>query len=81
MSRVNKVNPSQYQVGGRLTPDDAARERVKQRNVAPPATAASRDSKALMPARAPGARDKGAAQAPAQSQAKPRIRAAGRSRG
>jgi hypothetical protein len=81
MSRVNKVNPSQYHVGGRLTPDEAARERVKQRNVAPPTAALPRDSRNAIPARAPGAREKGAAQAPAQSQTKPKTRAAGRSRG
>ena len=81
MSRVNKVNPTQYQLGGRLTPDDAARERVKQRNVAPPAATLSREGGTPMPVRAPGAREKGAARAPAQGQARPRTRAAGRSRG
>lgn len=30
MSRVNKVNPGNYTQQGRLTPDDAARERMKQ---------------------------------------------------
>ena len=30
MSRKNKVNPGQYTQAGRLAPDDAARERVKQ---------------------------------------------------
>jgi hypothetical protein len=30
MSRVNKVNPGSYTQQGRLTPDDAARERSKQ---------------------------------------------------
>jgi hypothetical protein len=38
MSKHNKVNPGQYHVAGRLTPDEAARERVKQRNT--PASAA-----------------------------------------
>jgi hypothetical protein len=66
MSKQNKVNPGQYYVAGRLTPDEAARERVKQRNVASP----------------PVAREKNAAQAPSRVQAKPpRTRAAGRSRG
>lgn len=36
MSRINKVNPGQYTQAGRLTPDDRARERKKQREVASP---------------------------------------------
>jgi hypothetical protein len=35
MSRQNKVNPGQYTQAGRLTPDDAAREMKKQREVEP----------------------------------------------
>lgn len=31
MSKHNKVNPGQYTQAGRLTPDDTAREVVKQR--------------------------------------------------
>lgn len=31
MSRENRVNPGSYTQAGRLTPDDAARELVKQR--------------------------------------------------
>jgi hypothetical protein len=30
MSRKNKVNPDHYKVAGRLSPDDLARERIKQ---------------------------------------------------
>jgi len=30
MSKQNKVNPDHYKTGGRLTPDDLARERKKQ---------------------------------------------------
>ena len=30
MSKHNKVNPGQYTQAGRLTPDEAARERMKQ---------------------------------------------------
>lgn len=30
MSRQNKVNPGMYTQAGRLSPDDAARERMKQ---------------------------------------------------
>jgi hypothetical protein len=30
MSKQNKVNKSNYDQGGRLTPDDLARERMKQ---------------------------------------------------
>jgi hypothetical protein len=81
MSRINKVNPGQYHVAGRLTPDDAARERVKQRNVATRSEARPHEAGAPTAARAPGAREKGAAAAPAQSHAWPRTRAAGRSRG
>jgi hypothetical protein len=36
MSKQNKVNPGQYHVGGRLTPDEMARERMKQQRVTPP---------------------------------------------
>ena len=36
MSRKNKVNPDHYVQRGRLTPDEAARERVKQREVSSP---------------------------------------------
>ena len=80
MSKHNKVNPGQYHVAGRLTPDEAARERVKQRNVGS-TTDTTPAAKASIPARAPGVRDKNAAQAPARVEAKPRTRAAGRSRG
>lgn len=31
MSRENRVNPGTYTQAGRLTPDDSAREKVKQR--------------------------------------------------
>jgi hypothetical protein len=33
MSRQNKVNKSNYDQGGRLTPDDMARERIRQAEV------------------------------------------------
>ena len=36
MSKHNKVNPGQYTQRGRLTPDDAGRELVKQREAASP---------------------------------------------
>jgi hypothetical protein len=36
MSKHNKVNPGQYTQAGRLTPDDAAREMVKQREAGSP---------------------------------------------
>ena len=80
MSKQNKVNPGQYHVAGRLTPDEAARERVKQRNVAAPSDPPS-PARASLPARAPGAREKNAAQAPSRVEVKARTRAAGRSRG
>ena len=37
MSRKNKVNPDHYKVAGRLSPDDLARERMKQSAPRPPA--------------------------------------------
>ncbi len=36
MSKENKVNPGHYTQAGRLTPDDMAREQVKQREAASP---------------------------------------------
>jgi hypothetical protein len=36
MSKQNKVNPGQYTQAGRLTPDDTARELVKQRDAGSP---------------------------------------------
>ena len=36
MSRQNKVNPGQYTQRGRLTPDDAAREMMRQRRALSP---------------------------------------------
>jgi len=79
MSRQNKVNPSQYHVGGRLATDDAARERVKQRNVAHDVPQPD-NAETTMPARSSTTREKGAA-APAATLARPRTKAAGRSRG
>lgn len=84
MSRQNKVNPSQYHVAGRLTPDDLARERVKQRQASPPAEATPRGD-GSHPTRAEGSREKGAAGVAAlmpdrPAKARPRTRAAGRSR-
>jgi hypothetical protein len=79
MSRQNKVNPMQYQLAGRLTPDDAARERVKQRHVSHDATE-PRPATAGMPARSATTREKHAA-APAETIARARTRTAGRSRG
>jgi hypothetical protein len=36
MSKENKVNPGQYTQAGRLTPDETARELIKQRESASP---------------------------------------------
>ena len=33
MSKPNKVNKSNYDQGGRLTPDELARERIKQAEI------------------------------------------------
>jgi len=68
MSKNNKVNPGQYHIAGRLTPDEAARERVKQRTTPAAATKAPRADKA--PNKAPNE----------AAPAAPRTRAAGRSR-
>lgn len=43
MSKQNKVNPGQYYVGGRLTPDDMARERRKQQRPASAVETAPRE--------------------------------------
>jgi hypothetical protein len=40
MSRENKVNPGRYTQAGRLSPDDAARERVAAAQIKPGATQA-----------------------------------------
>jgi hypothetical protein len=56
VSRQNKVNPDHYRQAGRLTPDDVARERVKQREV--------RASGARTPAKAALAAARGARKAP-----------------
>jgi hypothetical protein len=77
MSKQNKVNPGQYHVAGRLTPDDAARERVKQRNVNAATDTAPRSVKAP----ASRAMPKGGTTASAPSdQARPKTRSASRSR-
>jgi hypothetical protein len=80
MSKVNKVNPGQYSLGGRLTPDDAARERVKQRHVTHEPAAPRSAAKTTLPTRSPTTREKGAA-APAEVPIRSRTKAAGRSRG
>jgi hypothetical protein len=49
MSKQNKVNPGQYYLGGRLTPDDMARERMKQQRVAAVAEPAPRAKAAGAP--------------------------------
>ncbi len=49
MSRQNKVNKDSYTQAGRLTPDDMARERQKQRKPDPEAITGARH-------RAPGPR-------------------------
>jgi len=81
MSKHNKVNPGQYHLAGRLTPDEAARERVKQRNTPASATKAPRADSAPGPRRATAPMK--AAPKPSATDAAgaaPRARAAGRSR-
>jgi len=51
MSKENKVNPGMYTQRGRLTPDDAAREMKKQREMG---SAAKTDGKAQPHHGAPG---------------------------
>lgn len=46
MSRKNKVNPDHYKVAGRLSPDDLARERLRQ---SAPKTARTSDEPAGRP--------------------------------
>ncbi len=46
MSKRNKVNPDHYQQAGRLTPDEIARERMKQQHTVPePSHPPQEDSK------------------------------------
>jgi hypothetical protein len=52
MSRQNKVNPDHYKVAGRLTSDDLARERRKQRGAV---AAATRGRRTTRPRRSPKA--------------------------
>ena len=81
MSKHNKVNPGQYHLAGRLTPDEAARERVKQRNT--PASATKAPSVKTPEARrntAPRADAPSKASDTSDAAAPPRARAAGRSR-
>jgi hypothetical protein len=42
MSKPNKVNKSNYDQAGRLTPDELAREYKKQTDVSPPGRASDR---------------------------------------
>jgi hypothetical protein len=83
MSKHNKVNPGQYHLAGRLTPDEAARERVKQRNTPASATKAPRFEDAPGPRRNTAPRAASAAKPAAgasRAGTAPRARAAGRSR-
>ncbi len=79
MSKHNKVNPGQYHVGGRLTPDEAARERVKQRNVAADAGTPARGTGPAAPNR-PSGSARSTSTAGGRTTATARARAAGRSR-
>ena len=47
MSRQNKVNPDHYTIAGRLTPDDLARERQRQRRTGRKASAKARKRPAV----------------------------------
>jgi hypothetical protein len=51
MSRHNKVNKSNYDQGGRLTPDELARERARQLQVAGGQRKISERAKQATPAR------------------------------
>lgn len=92
MSKQNNVNPGQYHVAGRMTTDEAARERVKQRNLAPLADTdpharapQGKPSQAKAQAQAPQAKTPQATapqtkapQAKAAAKPAPKVRAAGR---
>jgi hypothetical protein len=54
MSRQNKVNPDHYKVAGRLTSDDLARERRKQRGAVAAATRGRRTTRPRRSAKAGG---------------------------
>ena len=62
MSKHNKVNPGQYHVGGRLTPDEMARERMKQQQTG--RTRESDPPKVMKAGARPGAGPRQAAPAP-----------------
>jgi hypothetical protein len=79
VSKHNKVNPGQYHVGGRLTPDEAARERVKQRNVAADASTPARGTGSAAAKRTAAPARTGEV-AGGRTTATARARAAGRSR-
>ena len=64
MSKYNKVNPGIYTQRGRLTPDEAARERRKQGETSPARTAQPMSSRAK-PASAPTGEARRAAKATA----------------
>jgi hypothetical protein len=65
MSKQNKVNKSNYDQGGRLTPDDMARERKRQTEVSARAKGAER-----ITAKEPGAAK--ATARPARGASRPR---------
>jgi hypothetical protein len=65
MSKHNKVNKSNYDQGGRLTPDEMARERVKQGE----AGRASGDK--TWPGGTPANREQGAAREPNRPRSAP----------
>ena len=65
MSRTNKVNPGQYTIAGRLTPDDLGRERQKQN--APPPSPRRRRPRFDAPMRSPGSPTRVPAEASSRS--------------
>lgn len=69
MSKYNKVNPGIYTQRGRLTPDEAARERRKQGETSPARTAQPMNGRAK-PASAPTGEARRAAKAAAISRTK-----------
>jgi hypothetical protein len=61
MSRQNRVNPDRYKTGGRLSPDDLARERRAQQSPAPDERPRRGDDRPSWPDRESGAATAGEA--------------------
>ena len=71
MSKYNKVNPGIYTQRGRLTPDEAARERRKQREISPARTSQPMSSETRPAPPPPGGANRAAAPSVPKREAAP----------